>query len=268
MYDNVIITGGNGDVGSMLFKLYREAGLEICHLGELLSSSNSVILHLAAKSPPATKDKLIESNIQYLRNVVGYAIEHGIKDFVFFSAASVYGVMDTEDVNETESPHLPSFYGLTKLIGEEYLKESGLKTLCLRLPAILGYKNKTNLLSNFYSKLINNEEIEITNHNRFFNNFISIENIFDFLRDVKLIKSHDVINLASNKELTLINLVTLMKELANSNSNIKTSHKSTPFFNISTKRAEVQYNFKPYNPTDVIPRWIQKRIQYEKNQVS
>jgi len=159
-------------------------------------------------------------------------------------------------------------YATSKLMGEKILHDSPLKVLCIRLPGILGYKNRTNFLSRCYMKLKRNEALEITNPGRLSNNFISVESIFGFLSDFRFTKKFDVINLASKKEVTVLEIVNLMKDIMKSGSEIRISKKEQPFFNISTDKAESGDGFRPEDPRESIARWIQMRQEYENNTIS
>ncbi|MBF0458464.1 MAG: SDR family oxidoreductase [Nitrospirae bacterium] len=262
-HDSVIITGSNGDIGTSLSSLFRGSGMPVYSFHDDLRLSNSIILHLAAKSPPASCDEMIESNILYLREVVRSAQRYHIENMIFFSAVSAYGDMDMEDLTEEGPYGQPGFYGLTKLIGEQYLKAAGINALCLRLPAVLGFRNKTNIMSRLFLKLVNNEAIELTNHDKLFNNFISIENIFEFIINLRLKHKHDIINLASGKDLTLNDIAALMRILTGSSSTIRVSREKTNFIGISTKKAGEEYNFVPLDAVSVITRWVKQRMAYE-----
>jgi len=262
----IIITGENGDVGSHIFKLYKENEYKIYPFkNKNIDKKIDRILHLAAKSPPASTDDILKSNISYLQKIIKYAEKNEINEFIFFSAISVYGEQNKEDLSEDDCLNSPNIYGCSKLLGERILKNSSLKVLCIRFPAILGYKNTTNLLSRLYVQLKKNECITLTNHNRLFNNFISIENIFDFLTNIKISKQYDILNIASNKDLTLFEIVTLMKNLLHSKSEIVLSKHKTHFFNISNDKAISEYGFKPHDSTESIKRWMRQRQVYEKN---
>lgn len=258
-----LITGYKGDVGSILFNLYKEAKEDIVPLDTTVDINSERIIHLAAKSPPATSDEIIKSNILYLQDIVRYAIRNNIKEIIFFSAVALYGNPTKENLSETDKIERPNLYGVSKLLGEEILKESPINALCLRFPAILCLKNSTNFISRCYLKLKNNNRLELTNPNELFNNFISVESIFRFLTQVKLVEKFDVINLASKKEKTLLEIVTLMKESLNSQSEIEISDKKSNFFNISTQKAEIKYGFVPYSVKDSLEDWIQQRKLYE-----
>ncbi len=257
-------TGQNGDIGSILFKKLSLLGANCVDFNKDQKDVD-ILLHIAAKSPPATNDEIIESNIVYLQKVANEAKKNGIKNIIFFSAISSYGTQNKEDLNESDSINNPSFYGLSKLVGEKYLSECGINTLALRLPAVLGYKNRTNFLARIYEKCENNETIDLSNANRIFNNFIAVDSLASFILRVKIRDGFDVINLASNKELTIKDVAnTIIAEL-NSKSKLNILDKDSDFFNICTKKAELEYSFNPQNAKNAIINWIRERKIYEQS---
>jgi nucleoside-diphosphate-sugar epimerase len=256
----ILLTGARGDIGSILLKLFVKNGFSAEPLYSFEKNIYAdTIIHLAAKSPPANYENLIQSNIFYLQETINFAEKNNIKNFIFFSAMSVYGNIDKENVNEKDSMVNPDFYGITKYMGEKIIEKSNVNALCIRFPAILGTKNKTNIISRIFLKLVNNEPLTVTNPDKIFNNFISVENIFNFLKDLKLRKKFDIINLASKKELKLIEIIDFLKKYVDSKSEIIISNKKNPFFNISTEKAENIYNFTPFSANYTLESWI-KRI--------
>jgi nucleoside-diphosphate-sugar epimerase len=257
---NILITGYKGDVGSTLYGLYKNSNINICPLDLSVNNvSADRILHLAARSPLALPDEIIQSNILFLQDIIKYAYNNKIKEIIFFSSSSVYGNPDREYLEEHDQIANPDIYGITKLLGEKLLEYSPINVLCLRFPAILSLKNTNNFMSRCYLKLKNDNPIEIINPDKIFNNFISIENIFNFLLQVKVNKKFDVINLASKREKTLFEIVSMIKNISESKSEITISDKICNFFNISTVKAERDYNFIPYRAEDTIKKWIEQK---------
>ncbi len=263
-----LITGGFGDVGSMLYKLYKAENMNIYHFEEERNSDTDRVLHLAAKSSPASVEQIINSNIVYLQEIVKYAVDNNIEEMIFFSGIASYGKQDKEDLSETDGTLESEIYGISKLFGEEILKNSPLKVLSIRLPAIMGHRNTTNFMSRCYMKLKNNEDIELTNHDRLFNNFISVNSIFSFLSNFRFTRKYDVVNLAAGKEMTVFEIVKTMKDILKSESIIIRNERKQNFFNISTKKAETEYQFEPESPKVSIANWTEQREKYEGHTVS
>ena len=254
-----LLTGHKGDIGSILFDLYTKSNQEIEPLDVKVDRPAKRIIHLAARTPPASTQMMLDSNIFYLQEVIKYAVRNGAKELIFFSTISVYGKQDKEDVGEDEKPCDPDLYGLTKLIGEKLLQDSQLNVLCLRLPAILGNRNTTSFMSRCFETLKNNEALEISNAHRTYNNFISAENLFEFLEKVEISRKFDVVNLASKKEKTVLEIAETIKGALNSKSDIMVADKKRGFFNISTRKAENEYGFVPYGTKNSLNSWVRQR---------
>lgn len=257
----IAITGYKGDVGSCLLKAYEGCNIEVFGYDGELRSANR-ILHLAAKSPPASSSEMIESNIVFLKRLIEKAQNENIKELIFFSAASIYGNGNHDEATEETAFYSPSIYGLSKAIGEELLKESELNVLVLRLPAILASLNTTNIISRWHKMLINNEDIVLKNSSKLFNNFISAESIFNFIKNFEFKKKFEVVNLAAKKEMSIKEIVDLMARELQSKSIIIDGGDSS-FFSIDTTKAQTHYGFSPESTQEAILSWIRKRSLLE-----
>ena len=253
-----LVTGARGDIGSLLIGAYHANGQSLIPLDEKSTVTAARILHLAAKSPGASVREYVHSNLLYLQNVIMYAKRNCIEELIFFSSASVYGRQDREEIVEEEVGTNLSLYGSSKLFGEEILRESGLKVCSIRLPAILGHRGTKNFVARIYEKLLLGEEIVLTNAHKYYNSFLSVENLFEFLAKVELKKGFDVINLACQNTMTLLELVELMREALDSHSRVVISSASTGLLSISTSKAEREYGFKPHDPSSTLLRWMKK----------
>jgi len=253
----IAVTGQNGDVGSILLGLGAGNGVEFVNLDNCQNGGAELLVHMAAKSPPTPIEAMIASNVIYTSEVINKACDFGIGKALFFSAMSVYGAQTQENIAEDAPLCEPDYYGATKYLGEKLFAESHIDTICLRLPAALGYKNKTNIIARLYGKLKNGEQITLFNADRVFNNFIDVESIFKFVTTVDIAKDFDILNLAARQEVTLYEIALFMKDLLFSDSGIVCSSEPKPFFNISTKKAQEHYGFTPPSPYDVLEKWIE-----------
>jgi nucleoside-diphosphate-sugar epimerase len=253
----IAVTGQNGDIGSILLGLGAGSGVEFVSLDNFPNDSVDLLVHMAAKSPPTPIGSMIASNIVYTSDVIARASDLGISKALFFSAVSVYGAQAQENITEEASLCEPDYYGATKYLAEKLFAESHIDTICLRLPAVLGYKNKTNIIARLYGKLKNGEQITLFNANRVFNNFIDVESIFKFITTVDITKDFDILNLAARQEVTLYEIALFMKDLLFSDSGIVCLSEPKPFFNISTKKAQEHYGFSPPSPYEILEKWIE-----------
>lgn len=151
---NILLTGGCGYVGTVLTKSLLDAGhrvtvFDIQWFGNYLPphpnltviqgdirdtervpmAGIDVVLHLAnvANDPCADLSSKLnwEVNVLATKFLVERAIAHGVKQFVYASSGSVYGVKDEPEVTE-ELPLVPiSDYNKTKMCSERVLLSYG-----------------------------------------------------------------------------------------------------------------------------------------------
>ncbi len=177
---NILITGGAGYIGTELtFELDKNPKVKEIIIYDNLSRSN--INLFIGKSKLSNKVKFIQGDIldtrllkQTLKNIdvvyhlaakvttpfadqnahffeqvnhwgtaeLVYAIEESnVKQFIYTSSASVYGASANE-ANERSTPNPRTFYGISKLRGEEHvnrLMAKDTKTYVIRCGNIYGY---------------------------------------------------------------------------------------------------------------------------------
>lgn len=250
----IILSGANGSVGTLLFDKFKKDDylVEKLDLNDL--SKKDVFIHLAART--SNSNEILDSNISYLKQCIDYCKKTGIKKFIFFSTVSVYGNVNQENVNESSHfSNTPNIYGLSKLIGEELLKETNLDVLILRLPAILTKNTKNTFIYKLYEKLTNNEDITITNYNRIFNNIIDVNSIYNFILKYDFKKENETFILGVKQEKTLKEIVEFLKQELASNSNIIQNDKDSNFYNIDSSKA-INKNFEQRDIKEVLKEWI------------
>lgn len=104
------------------------------------------IFHEAAQTEVSTSmnDPMLDCdiNLMGLINLLNAAVKLEVKKFLMPSSAAVYGNLDTLPLNEEMIGNPSSFYGLTKLTTEHYLRiyhESfGLPYICYRYSNVFG----------------------------------------------------------------------------------------------------------------------------------
>jgi len=149
-----ILSGVNGNVGSLLkYKLHDFSE----YSKHLKIRNEKIFIHIAAKTN-GQYPEIIDSNINYLCEILDFCRSNNIKKVIFFSAISIKNKDD--------------LYSISKLFGEKILKNSGLKVLILRLPMILTKDNKDGILNRIVQRLEKDEDIILYNGERKFNNFI------------------------------------------------------------------------------------------------
>lgn len=167
-----IITGGAGFIGVQLSAYLQAFGMEIIVVDKHIPASSrtngiryqiadirdpalgslfekekpDIVCHLAAQKAVTysmqapTEDAA--HNIMGTVQLLDLATKHGVRHFLFTSTAAVYGIPRYLPMDETHPIHPISFYGLSKLMAENYIKmyaqHAGFNYTIFRLANIYG----------------------------------------------------------------------------------------------------------------------------------
>ncbi len=121
------------------------------------------LVHLAARAgvrPSLTQPQLYaETNINGTLNLLELARERGIKQFIFGSSSSVYGINAKVPFSEDDPTGQPiSPYAATKAAGEllchTYSHLYGLRCVCLRFFTVYGARQRPDLAIHKFARLI------------------------------------------------------------------------------------------------------------------
>ncbi len=197
---NILITGGAGYIGRQIINLIDKKKFNIVVVDNLNTTKKNYlpknikvekinilnkkkleklfsiynfdgVIHLAAKCVVSESQKYpdiyYETNIIGTKNIIRYSKKFKVKHFIFSSSCSIYGNSDGI-VKENNKKKPVSYYGKTKLIGENLIKRSfkntKIKFVILRYFNVVGadLKNKIGeigdkdrLLNNISKKIIN-----------------------------------------------------------------------------------------------------------------
>lgn len=236
-----ILSGLNGNIGSQL----RNKLVNYVEYDKKIKAYNkSIFIHLASKSSGEYKS-MIKSNIDYLIEVIDFCKKNKVKKLVFFSAISIYNKQD--------------IYSITKLLGEKILKETSLKVLVLRLPMVLTQECENGVLNRIVKKLKKNDDITLFNADKQFNNFISVNDIYNFISKYEFKKKFEVVDLSTDKKMTLLEITNFMKDFLSSTSTIVLEKSDDLLLNINLDRAIKKYNYKPLKTKKILKQWLEQR---------
>jgi UDP-glucuronate 4-epimerase len=122
-----------------------------------------VLVHLAARAgvrPSLSQPALYESvNVQGTLGLLEACRQTGVKRFVFASSSSVYGNARNVPFREDDEPLEPiSFYGVTKLLGEHYVRVYsrlfGIQGTCLRFFTAYGPRQRPDMAIHSFTAAI------------------------------------------------------------------------------------------------------------------
>jgi len=195
-----------------------------------------------------------EINSKGAINVIMASLDSGVKGIINASSSSVYGKSKYLPIDE-EHPTFPiSPYGVTKLIGEHYMRVFselyGLSTVSLRYFTVYGPKMRLdNALSIFIKNALQDKDIEIFGNGSYSRDYTYISDIVEanlLFMDKKF--SGDVFNIGRGEEITIKELANTIIELTESKSKIKYSKdKKGDIVQelANTKKLEKTLNWKP-----------------------
>lgn len=131
-------------------------------LGELIQDPVDVIVHIAAKAGvrPSIQNPLAyqQTNVIGTQHLLDFAIEKNIKQFVFASSSSVYGINDHFPWKEDEQLLPISPYAMTKqageMLGHVYSKLYGIRFIALRFFTVYGPSQRPDLAIHKFTKAI------------------------------------------------------------------------------------------------------------------
>ena len=173
---HILITGGCGFTGTLLTndlinlgykvtvidtqwfgnyllpkKKLKVIRLDIRNHKKISLNNVDVVVHLAsiANDPSVELNPKLswEVNVLATQKLIENAVKSGVKQFIYASSGSVYGVKKEKEVTE-ELPLVPiSTYNKTKMISERVLKsyENDIKLHCIRPATVCGFSPRMRL---------------------------------------------------------------------------------------------------------------------------
>ncbi|HEV8593088.1 MAG TPA: GDP-mannose 4,6-dehydratase [Pyrinomonadaceae bacterium] len=182
-----------------------------------------VIVHLAARAgvrPSLTQPKLYyRTNVDGTLNLLELAREFGVKQFVFGSSSSVYGINCKLPFSEEDRIFQPiSPYASTKAAGElmchTFSHLYDIRTVCLRFFTVYGARQRPDLAIHKFSKLIwEGKPIQMFGDGTTRRDYTCIDDIIHGVRasidyDASM---HEVFNLGESETTELKHLIELLE---------------------------------------------------------
>ena len=183
------------------------------------------IIHLAAKAGvrPSIQNPVgyQRNNVIVTQNLLEFAKEQAIKQFVFASSSSVYGVNPNVPWSEKDAVLLPiSPYASTKvsceLMGHVYSHLYGIRFLGLRFFTVYGPRQRPDLAINKFVRLIEvGEPIPVFGTGSTRRDYTYIEDVVEgIIGTLHYGKSNfEIINLGNNQTVTLSKMIATIEEV-------------------------------------------------------
>lgn len=184
-----------------------------------LDEKFDAIIHVAAKAGvlPSIKDPLgyEDTNIKGTLQLLEFARKRQIKQFVFCSSSSVYGINPKTPWHESDPVLLPiSPYASTKvaceLCGYTYAHLYDIRFIALRLFTVYGPRQRPDLaIHKFAKKILQNEPITLYGDGSTLRDYT---NVADIVRGITAAlhysdSGYEIINLGNNSPVRLTDLI-------------------------------------------------------------
>ena len=217
------------------------------------------IVHLAARAgvrPSLSEPQLYtETNINGTVNLLEFARQHNIKQFVFGSSSSVYGINAKVPFSEDDPIRQPiSPYAATKAAGEllchTYSHLYGLRCVCLRFFTVYGPRQRPDLAIHKFAKLISqNKPIPVFGDGTTRRDYTYVDDIIGgVVAAINYDKSdYEVFNLGESRTVELCELIALLERELDTNAIIdrqppQPGDVPQTFADIAKARALLRYN--------------------------
>jgi UDP-glucuronate 4-epimerase len=245
-------------------------------LSEVFSTAGrfDCIVHLAARAgvrPSLSEPKLYtETNINGTVNLLELAREYGVKQFVFGSSSSVYGINSKVPFSEDDRIHQPiSPYAATKAAGElichSYSHLYDIRTICLRFFTVYGRRQRPDLAIHKFTKLIaEGKPIQMFGDGTTRRDYTYIDDILQGVRAAMDYDGsmHEVFNLGESETTELKRLIELIEDSLGQKAIIDRQPMQPGDVPITFADISKARKLLNYNPTTKIDEGIPKFVDW------
>ncbi|TNE74752.1 NAD-dependent epimerase/dehydratase family protein [bacterium] len=222
----------NKHLSNPLFKLVQGDIADV-YLYDKLPSNFDVIIHLAAKAGvrPSILNPIDYQrvNVNGTQNLLDFAKTNNIKQFVFASSSSVYGVNPNVPWNESDYVLNPiSPYASTKisgeLLGHVYSHLYDIRFIALRFFTVFGPRQRPDLaIHKFMNKIENGLPIPVFGDGSTSRDYTYIDDIVSGIISASLYNetNFEVINLGNHHVITLKSMIDSLERVIGKKANIE-----------------------------------------------
>tara|TARA_B100000035_G_scaffold315136_1_gene334055 strand:+ start:495 stop:1430 length:936 start_codon:yes stop_codon:yes gene_type:complete len=199
----IIVTGGNGQIGSHVIELLIKENVDqIINIDNFITGKKyhlldheklikingsiddsilisktfekfkpNIIIHTAASyNEPENWVRDVKTNGIGTVNLIQNSLKFNIEKFIYFQTSLCYGNKPLQNPIKLSHPNFPgtNSYSISKTIGEDYLKLSGLNYVTFRLANVIGPRNLSGPLPIFYKRLKERKKCFVTKSRRDF----------------------------------------------------------------------------------------------------
>jgi UDP-glucuronate 4-epimerase len=235
--------------------------------------SFDIVYHIAARAGvrPSIQDPLLyeDVNIKGTLNLLECIRQHPVKQFIFASSSSVYGINSKVPFSETDSVDLPiSPYAATKRACElfcyTYHHLYQIPVSCLRFFTVYGPRQRPEMaIHKFVKAIINEEEITLYGDGSSKRDYTFVEDIVSGLIALKDIKvGFEIFNLGNSNVVSLKELISVIENATGKAAKINWMPDQPGDVPITYSDISKAADFFGYNPKTNIEQGIKKFVQW------
>ena len=246
---------------------------------QLKGHSFDAIIHLAGKAGvrPSISDPLAYQNVNVngTQNLLEFAKNQQIKQFVFASSSSVYGVNPRVPWRESDSDLQPiSPYASTKisceLLGHVYHKLYGLRFIALRFFTVYGPRQRPDLaIHKFTKKILEKQPIPVFGDGSSKRDYTYVDDIVGGIEAALDYNKTDfeVINLGNSDTVMLSDLIACLEKAIGIKAIIDRQPMQPGDVPQTFASIEKALNLLGYNPVTKIDKGIEKFVRWYKEEI-
>lgn len=250
----ILLFSSNGYVGGFLQeRLKNEKDIQLYEMkrgwdhGQYQTHYDILIYSAAVTSArQETSEKYVQDNVVTAVSIVEFCKKHFVKRIIYLSSDEIYGELNTEKVTDKAIMVNPNLYAATKYLAEKIIINSGIPYYILRLPGIVGRIWGRSFLYRIMDKVKCNEQVDLYNLDRKFNNILDIDDLtrFILLLCMEHRKNNAILLLGNTEYILLRELVFYIKDLYHSNSVINNiDGDSRRYFTLDVTTA-IEYGYR------------------------
>ncbi|MAH99277.1 MAG: protein CapI [Euryarchaeota archaeon] len=240
-----------------------------------------IVLNLAAQAGVRysikNPDAYIKSNILGFQNLIELCAKYKVKNFLYASSSSVYGLNNNKLNQEADDTDQPlSLYAATKKSNENiahvYSYIYGIKTTGLRFFTVYGPWGRPDMaLFKFVQNILRNKKITVFNGGKMKRSFTYIDDVVLSLKKIIFKKNnpnkklHDVLNIGGDKSVNLDRFILEIER--NLNTKAKKIFLPIQMGDVKNTSADTTKlkNYIGYQPKTPINIGIKKFVSWYKN---
>jgi len=235
------------------------------------------VIHLAARAgvrPSIKAPKLyLTTNIDGTFNLLEACRRHGIKDFIYASSSSVYGVNPKVPFSETDAlTRTISPYAASKLAGEQlcsnYSHLFGIRCMCLRFFTVYGPRQRPDLaISKFTKNILADIPIQQYGDGTTARDYTYVEDIVSGILAATEYRESDfeIFNIGGSATTTLSELIKLVEDACEKEALVEITGEQPGDVPRTFADVEKAHSLLGYSPKTPIAEGVKKYVEWFKS---